>query len=101
MGVPAPTNAKRPAAAGGYTACEFVFEHRSRHARLDTSRRPRLYCGRSDGKPHAGNHARRAYAGGRMKQALYDWGGLNVWLFKLINGIYMPLYGNVMVFISS
>ena len=31
-----------------------------------------------------------------MKTFLYDWGGLNVWLFKLINGIHQPYLDSFM-----
>jgi len=38
---------------------------------------------------------------GDAKHFFYDWGGLNKWLFKTINGIRNDSYDNVMVLISK
>jgi len=37
-----------------------------------------------------------------MKDVFYDWGGLNAWLFKLVNGLSgNPTYDNFMLFITQ
>lgn len=35
-----------------------------------------------------------------MKEWLYNWGGLNEWLFRLINSVRLPFYDEAMLFMS-
>lgn len=36
-----------------------------------------------------------------MKTIFYDWGGLNVWLFQMINGVHSPLLDRMMLLATS